>query len=54
MGPGFKSVWCTFKCIWKWELRKSAHLILMAQMTKQKKTELTEYFYLVWTKNPQC
>ena len=28
-------------------------VILMAQMTNQKKTELTDYFHLVWTKNPQ-
>ena len=26
---------------------------LMAQMTNQKKTELNDYFDLVWTKNPQ-
>ena len=28
-------------------------VILMAQMTNQKKTELTDYFNLVWTKNPK-
>ena len=28
-------------------------VILMAQMTNQKKTEMTDYFHLVWTKNPQ-
>ena len=28
-------------------------VILMAQMTNQKKTELIDYFHLVWTKNPQ-
>ena len=28
-------------------------VILMAQMTNQKKTELIDYFDLVWTKNPQ-
>ena len=28
-------------------------IILMAQMTYQRKTELTDYFDLVWTKNPQ-
>ena len=28
-------------------------VILMAQMTKQKKAELIDYFHLVWTKNPQ-
>ena len=26
---------------------------LMAQMTNRKKTELTDYFHLVWTKSPQ-
>ena len=25
----------------------------MAEMTNQKKTELTDYFDLVWTKNPE-
>ena len=28
-------------------------VILMAQMTNQKKTELIDFFDLVWTKNPQ-
>ena len=28
-------------------------VILMTQMTKQKKTELIDFFDLVWTKNPQ-
>ena len=28
-------------------------VILMAQITNQKKTELTDFFDLVWTKNPQ-
>ena len=28
-------------------------VILMAQMTNQKKTELIDYFDIVWTKNPQ-
>ena len=28
-------------------------VILMAQMTNQKMTELNDYFHLVWTKNPQ-
>ena len=28
-------------------------VILMTQMTNQKKTELTDFFDLVWTKNPQ-
>ena len=28
-------------------------VILMTQMTNQKKTELIDFFYLVWTKNPQ-
>ena len=28
-------------------------VILMAQMTNQKKTEFIDYFHLVWTKNPQ-
>ena len=28
-------------------------VILMAQMTNQKKTELIDYFHLVWTKHPQ-
>ena len=28
-------------------------VILMSQMTNQKKTELTDYFHIVWTKNPQ-
>ena len=28
-------------------------VILMAQMTNQKKTGLIDYFDLVWTKNPQ-
>ena len=28
-------------------------VILMAQMTNPKKTELIDYFDLVWTKNPQ-
>ena len=27
-------------------------VILMARMTNEKKTELTDYFHLVWTKNP--
>ena len=29
-------------------------VILMTQMTNQKKTELIHFFDLVWTKNPQC
>ena len=28
-------------------------VILVAQITNQKKPELTDYFHLVWTKNPQ-
>ena len=28
-------------------------VILMTQMTNKKKTELTDYFHLVWTINPQ-
>ena len=28
-------------------------VILMAQMTSQKETELIDYFHLVWTKDPQ-
>ena len=32
---------------------RSWSAILMAQMTNQKKTELIDYFPLVWTKNPQ-
>ena len=28
-------------------------VILMAQMTNQRKTELIDYFHLAWTKNPQ-
>ena len=28
-------------------------VIWMAQMKNQKKTELIDYFHLVWTKNPQ-
>ena len=28
-------------------------VILMTQMTNQKKTELNDFFDLVWTKNPQ-
>ena len=28
-------------------------VILMTQMTSQKKTELIDFFYLIWTKNPQ-
>ena len=28
-------------------------VILMTQMTDQKKTELIDFFDLVWTKNPQ-
>ena len=28
-------------------------VILMVQMTNQNKTELIDYFDLVWTKNPQ-
>ena len=28
-------------------------VILMTQITNQKKTELTDYFHLVLTKNPQ-
>ena len=28
-------------------------VILMAQITNQMKTELTDHFHLVWTKNPQ-
>ena len=27
-------------------------VILMAQITNQKKTELIDYFDIVWTKNP--
>ena len=29
-------------------------VILMTQKTNQKKTELIDFFDLVWTKNPQC
>ena len=29
-------------------------VILMTQMTNQKKTDLIDFFDLVWTKNPQC
>ena len=32
---------------------QTGSVILMAQMTNQKKTELIDYFHLVWTKNPQ-
>ena len=28
-------------------------VILMRQMTNQKKTEFIDFFYLVWTRNPQ-
>ena len=28
-------------------------VLLMTQMTNQKKTELIDFFYLVWTKNPK-
>ena len=33
---------------------KIGSVILMTQMTNQKKTELIDFFDLVWTKNPQC
>ena len=36
-----------------WKKFQIGSVILMAQMTNQKKTELTDYFDLVWTKNPQ-
>ena len=32
---------------------KLGSVILMERMTKRMKTELTDYFHLVWTKNPQ-
>ena len=36
-----------------WKNFQMVSVILMAQMTNQKKTELIDYFDLVWTKNPQ-
>ena len=36
-----------------WKKFQIGSVILMAQMTNQKKTELIDYFDLVWTKNPQ-
>ena len=36
-----------------WKKFQIWSVILMAQMTNQKKTELFDYFDLVWTKNPQ-
>ena len=32
---------------------QTVSVILMTQMTNQKKTELIDFFDLVWTKNPQ-
>ena len=34
-----------------WKKFQIRSVILMAQMTDQKKTELIDYFDLVWTKN---
>ena len=36
-----------------WKKFQIVSVILMAQMTNQKKAELIDYFDLVWTKNPQ-
>ena len=36
-----------------WKKFQIGSVILMAQMTNQTKTELIDYFDLVWTKNPQ-
>ena len=36
-----------------WKKFQIESVILMAQMTNQKKTELIDYFDLVWTKSPQ-
>ena len=36
-----------------WEKFQIESVILMTQMANQKKTELTDDFDLVWTKNPQ-
>ena len=36
-----------------WKKFQIESVILMAQMTNQKKTELIDYFDLLWTKNPQ-
>ena len=36
-----------------WKNFQMGSVILMAQMTNQKKTELIDYFHLVWAKNPQ-
>ena len=37
-----------------WKKFRTGSVILMTQMTNQKnKTELIDYFNLVWTKNPQ-
>ena len=36
-----------------WKKFQIGSVILMAQMTIQKKTELIDYFDLVWTKNQQ-
>ena len=36
-----------------WKKFQIESVILMTQMTNQKKTELIDDFNLVWTKNPQ-
>ena len=36
-----------------WKKFQIGPVILMAQMSNEKKTELIDYFDLVWTKNPQ-
>ena len=36
-----------------WKKFQIGSVILMAQMTNQKKTEMIAYSDLVWTKNPQ-
>ena len=36
-----------------WKKFQIGSVILMAQITVQKKTKLIDYFDLVWTKNPQ-
>ena len=35
-----------------WKKFQIGSVIFMTQMTNQKKTELIDYFDLVWTKNP--
>ena len=36
-----------------WKEFETGLVILVAEMTDQEKTELIDYFDLVWTKNPQ-